>query len=193
MLTLMLLLALQEKEKDYATTKQAIFPIQLLVGDWRVTAESEEPKDVWNEAHNWEYKIEKDTYALRFTAKDAKRMKDGVLSYDLKKKVYRLEANRPDGTKATFEGKLKGKELSLDEVGKDKDQNQERIVFTLLRHNRFLYSIEKKQGTAWLLMYNYACTKEGVPFVVSEAPKCPVTGGLGTIEVSYQGKTYYVC
>lgn len=188
-----LLLGALAQDKEPATTKQAMFPIQLLVGEWRVTVESNVGnEDGWTETHSWEYKIEKETYALRFTVKEGKRAKDGVLSYDLKKKVYRLDLNRPDGTKVAYEGKLQGKELSLEEVGKDKEP--ERWVFTLLRHNRFLVAIETRQGAStWLMTHSLGCTKEGVPFVTSEAPKCPVTGGIGTIEVQHAGKSYYVC
>ena len=38
-------------------------------------------------------------------------------------------------------------------------------------------------------------TREGTRLADSDStgPECVVTGGLGTIPVSYNGKTYYVC
>jgi YHS domain-containing protein len=37
-------------------------------------------------------------------------------------------------------------------------------------------------------------TKEGVAFAGGDAgPECIVSGGKGTMQVSYKGKTYYVC
>ena len=39
-----------------------------------------------------------------------------------------------------------------------------------------------------------AGTKEGESFSGGgKKPECVVTGGLGTMQVSYNGKTYYVC
>jgi len=38
------------------------------------------------------------------------------------------------------------------------------------------------------------CNKEGVPFVAGDGkPECIVSGGAGTIAVTFQGQTYYVC
>src|SRR5205814_3673218 len=104
-----LALALQ---KDPASTKDAMKPIQLLVGEWRAQISSDDGKDeAWEETQSWEYKIDKEEYALRFEVKGGKKIKGGVLSYDLKKKVYRLDAVRANDQKAAFEGKFSGKEL----------------------------------------------------------------------------------
>ena len=38
------------------------------------------------------------------------------------------------------------------------------------------------------------CQLEGEEFASGDGrPECIVSGGLGTIKVSYQGQTYYVC
>ena len=44
-------------------------------------------------------------------------------------------------------------------------------------------------------VYQVGATKEGVPFAGrgDTSPECVVSGGKGTIAVSYKGKTYYVC
>src|SRR5688572_33194561 len=133
-MTFLLLAALLQKAPS--TTKEAMKPVQLLVGEWRVEVDGPDAAD-WGETQAWEYKIDGQTYGLQFTVKDGKRFKDGVLSYDLKKKVYRLDATRSDGAKAAFEGKLTDKELVLDEqVGET--AAAERLNFNLLRDNRFI-------------------------------------------------------
>lgn len=181
------------QEKDPASTKEAMKRIQFLVGEWKATW-SPEGKEGWEELQAWEYKIEKEEYALQFSVKEGKQFKEGVLHYDLKKKAYRLEVTRTDDKKQTFEGKLAGKELVLDQVVDEKSA-QERIGFNFLRDNRFLGDTQKREaGTkTWTPTAAIQYTKQGVPFVRSEGPKCVVTGGTGSMEVAYGGKTYYVC
>ncbi len=192
MLTLALLLF---QEKDPATTKEAMQRVQLVVGPWRCTVVNKESKEEsWVEKQEWNFKIEKDEFRLEVKITDGKYLKGGVLGYDLKKKVYRFEAARADGRKSGFEGKLKDRELLLEEIV-EKGTAQDRMTFHLLRDNRFLVSVERRAAgkETYLLLYAYGCTKEGVPFVKGEPPKCVVTGGTGTMPVSYEGKTYYVC
>jgi len=181
------------QEKDPASTKEAMKRVQFLVGEWKATW-SPEGKDAWEETQAWEYKIEKEEYALQVAVKEGKRFKEGLLSYDVKKKAFRLEMTRIDDKKETYEGKLAGKELVLDQVV-DEKAAQERIGFNFLRDNRFLGDTQHREaGTkAWTSTAAIQYTKQGVPFVRSEGPKCLVTGGSGSIEVAYGGKTYYVC
>src|SRR3954463_8399049 len=116
-ITLAIAVGLLACQKDPSSTKDAMKSVQLLVGEWRIEVSSEDPKqEAWSETQSWEFKIDKEEYGLQFETKDGKRVKSGVLSYDLKKKIYRLEVVRVDDEKAAFEGKLAGKELVLEEV-----------------------------------------------------------------------------
>jgi len=190
-MTTLLLVALLQKAP--ATTKEAMRPVQLLVGEWRVEVDGPGDAD-WGETQAWEYKIDGQTYGLQFTIKDGKRFKDGSLSYDLKTKSYRLEATRADGAKAAFEGKLTDKELVFEEKAAE-GAAAERITYNLLRDNRFIGMVEKREAGQKLFSetHQYQFTRAGVSIVKVEAPKCVVTGGSSQIAVEYQGKTYYVC
>src|SRR5581483_9793204 len=117
--------------------------------------------------------IDKEEYGLQFESKGGKKLKSGVLSYDLKRKLYRLDVVRPDDRKAAFEGKLSGKELALEEVVEPKAA-AERVTFNLLRDNRVLLNWERKDAgkNNWTSTYSYSSTKNGVPFVRVEAGKC---------------------
>ena len=182
-------------QKDPSSTKDAMKPIQLLVGEWRSQVSSDDGKDeAWEETQAWEYKIDKEEYALQFEAKGSKKFKSGVLSYDLKKKIYRLDAVRHNDKKAVFEGKLAGKELAMDEVSEDKG-TVERFTFNLLRDNRILMSVERKEAgkNNWAPSLSFAATKQGVPFVRGESAKCVVTGGTPSTTVDFKGVTYSVC
>ena len=42
--------------------------------------------------------------------------------------------------------------------------------------------------------YQVGATKEGVSFAAGDGkPECIVSGGLGTMAVTHNGQTYYVC
>jgi len=181
---ILLLLALAQ-----STTKDAMRPVQLLVGEWRVEVDAPQP---WSETQAWEFKIDGQSYALQFTVKDGKKFKEGVLSFDVPKKLYRLEATRADGGKAVFEGKLEGKELTLEEKG---TEAVERLTFNLLRDNRFIGRIERREAgqKVFNVTHQYQFTRAGTSIVKNEGPKCVVTGGSAAIAVEFQGQTYYVC
>jgi hypothetical protein len=73
----------------------------------------------------------------------------------------------------------------------------QRFVLSMLHENRFLYRYEVKPAgqTRFTRHYQVGATKEGVAFAEagSNQPECIVSGGLGTISVTHNGKTYYVC
>ena len=195
MLVLISLLLLLPQENDPATTKEAMQRVQLVVGAWKVAAVPKGTKEeAWIERHEWSFTIEKDEFSLRLVVTDGKMLKEGDLGYDLKRNLYRFRVIRIDGKESVFEGKLRERELALDEVV-EKGAEQQRIEFQLLRENRHLISIEKRKAgrESFLMTHSFGCTKEGVPFLRGEMPKCVVTGGAGAIAVRHGGKTYYVC
>lgn len=192
---LILLAVLLTLQKDPGSTRDAMKPIQLLVGEWKAQVSSDDGKvEAWEETQNWEFKIEKEEYGLQFEVKGGKHFKSGVVSYDLKKKTYRLDAVRANDQKAAFEGKLSGKELALEEIVDGKGV-QERVNFNLLRDNRILIAVERKEAgkNNWAPSLSYAATKQGVPFVRGESAKCVVTGGTPATSIEYKGVTYQLC
>ena len=63
--------------------------------------------------------------------------------------------------------------------------------------DRITYRLETRpeSGTAFTRKYLVGLTKEGETFADSgrSERECIVSGGTGTIPVTYEGKTYYVC
>ena len=90
----------------------------------------------------------------------------------------------------------KKKKDSEDNLDDEEKGEEERLVFVLLRFNRYLVRIERKAKSSgyWSVVASIGCTKEGVPFVrKSNGPKCIVTGGYGSMTVQHKGKMYYIC
>ncbi len=95
----------------------------------------------------------------------------------------------------TFEGTLEKRRLTLRREDSKTKQTQQ-VVMSLLHSNRYLYRYEAKAAgsTVFSQVYQVGATKNGVAFAGEEdKPECVVSGGLGTMPVSYKGKTYYVC
>jgi hypothetical protein len=121
----------------------------------------------------------------------SKHYKSGELRFVPEKNTYQLALKTTDDKSLALSGELKNKILTL-----DTEDRTQRLVFTLLHDNRFLYRKEiKPEGrTSYAKVFQVGATKEGVPFAAGSAvPECVVTGGLGTATVTYMGKTYFVC
>jgi hypothetical protein len=116
------------------------------------------------------------------------------MRYDPAKDRYVFTVKTPGKETLTFAGEFtKEKVLTLD---RENAKEPQRLVFTLLHSNRFLYRMEAKpEGkNIFAVRYKVGATKEGVAFATGDGrPECIVSGGLGTIAVTHNGATYYVC
>ena len=128
------------------------------------------------------------------------KYKSAELRYVREKKLFSFEIATADGKKITYRGELtpgKGKEQLLTlERADDGAKTNERLVFTMLHSNRYLYRLESKPAGAasYTRQYQVGVTKEGEEFAnVPKGPECIVSGGTGSSRVVHKGKTYYVC
>jgi YHS domain len=191
--------------------KDALQPFNLLVGAWKGSGAPEGTRDeraagAWSETIEWIWKFKGSDAWLAVTFEKGKHFTKGELHYtaspakkDSPKDAeprFTLTLTAPDKSTSRFVGTLKDKVLTLDRADGPADE-QQRLVISLLHHNRYLYRFESRPaGTtvAFSRKYQVGATKEGVPFAdVPKGPECIVSGGLGTIKVSYKGKDYWVC
>lgn len=176
--------------------KEGLQDIGVLVGTWRGTGEpngslEERRKNFWVESLACEWKFKGADAQLVLAFEKSKHFKSGDIRFVPDKNIYQLTLKTVADESVVFRGELKNKTLSL-----ETEDGSQRLVFTLLHENRFLYRKEvRPEGkTLHAKLFQVGATKEGVAFAVgSGQPECIVTGGLGTMSVSYQGKTYYVC
>ena len=189
------------------TPKDALQPFNLLVGSWKGSGAPEGTREqgaagAWTETISWVWKFRGADAWLAVTLDGGKHFSRGELRYtpDTNKKGsparFTFTLIAPDKSTSTFAGSLKEKVLTLDRIDGPANED-DRLVISLLHHNRYLYRVESRPaGTtvAFSRKYQVGATKEGVPFAeVSKGPECIVSGGLGTIKVTYQGKDYWVC
>jgi hypothetical protein len=203
-----LLIALPDEDKPAAklevkpaSQRDGLKPFNVLVGSWKGTGYPEGTREeraagLWSETVTWGWQFNDDDAWLTATFNKGKYFTDGELRYNVEKSNYQLTLTTADKKKQTFTGTLKEKVLTLDRSGAPVGEDQ-RLVFSLLHFNRHLYRLETRPAGSPLgftKIWQVGATKEGVPFAqVPKGPECVVSGGLGTMKVTYKGKEYSVC
>lgn len=193
------------------TAKEALRPFNGLVGSWRGSGAPEGTREeraagAWSETAEWVWQFkDKDAWLAvtfdkgkHFTKGELRFTPDTAAAKNTPGPKYTLTLTAPDKSAATFAGTFREKDkvLTLDRTDGPAGEEQ-RLVFSLLHHNRHLYRLETRPaGTtvAFTKLWQVGATKEGVAFAdVPMGPECIVSGGLGTIKVSYKGTDYRVC
>lgn len=175
----------------------ALKPFGDLVGDWRGSAQVErgKVKGAWREEASWAWKLSADSAALEGKITHGKYLKALLIQAAAKPHSYTAEAVLPDGSKRSFTGTENSKKslvLMSDQPG---GQGVGRITLTPLHGTRLLMLLEgQNEDKTFTRLGEVGYTREGVAFAAGESgPVCIVTEGRGTMQVSYKGKTYYVC
>ncbi|MFL5341400.1 MAG: YHS domain-containing protein, partial [Gemmataceae bacterium] len=128
--------------------------------------------------------------------KGSKNFDKGELRYLPEQKKYQLTVTDKDGHAQEYVGDYKKKYLTLDRVDPKSGETYQLKINTAAEGLRFIYTFSRKAkgSTIFTKLYEVASNKEGESLAGGPKEKeCVVTGGLGKIEVSYNGKTYYVC
>lgn len=189
-----------DEKKEKPTPKEALQAFNDLIGDWRATGTPEgtredQRKNFWTESMNWAWKFKGDDAWMTIAFEKGKNFTKGELRYLPDKDAFQLELTTVGKEKLAYTGQLKERKLTLERTDDAKKETQ-RLIVSLLHANRFLYryEIQPEGKTVFNKIYQVGCTKEGVPFAAGDdKPECVVSGGLGTRQVTYMGKTYYVC
>jgi len=182
------------------TPREALQAFDDLIGSWRSTCEpsgtrEERRKGFWLEDAAWEWRFKGDDAWLVAAFEKGKHIASAELHYVAENDRFRLDITTPMKAKQSFEGTLSDRRLTLDRRDETTHEDQ-RFVVTLLHSNRYLYRYETRpEGrTAFAMVWQAGATKQGVPFAsTDDGPECVVSGGLGTIKVTHNGQTYYVC
>ncbi|MHB1422374.1 MAG: YHS domain-containing protein [Gemmataceae bacterium] len=186
---------------DKSDAKEALKELQEFVGGWKGNGGPDKPRPgprdpVWSESIHWIWRFKGDDAWLAMNVKDGKLFKSGELRFLPDKKRYQLTATDKSDKKLVYEGKIDREVLKLERVNPDTKATEQITMNTAAEGDRFIYHVaHKNEGTTiWRKDYLVACTREGVSLgKVDKKNECVVSGGLGTIAVSYKGETYYVC
>jgi YHS domain len=188
----------QGAEKPAA--KEALKALNDFIGEWKGNGAPEKARptsaELWNETVSWAWRFKGDDAWITLEFKNGKYFKSAELRFLVDKSVYQLTAVDKKDKKLVFDGELKDDYLTLERVDPSTKETQ-RIVMNLAGDGvRFIYRYSHKpEGrTAFIKDYMVACTKIGESLgKAAKKIECVVSGGLGTIPVSYKGETFYVC
>jgi hypothetical protein len=180
--------------------KEALQVFNDLIGSWRGTGtpegtQEEKRKGFWTESISWSWHFKGEDAWLTVTFEKGKYFTNGELRYLPATEAFQLTLHTPAKEALTFDGKIKDRILTLTRTDAAKKETQQ-IVLSLLHSNRYVYRYEVKpqERLGFNKLYQVGATKEGVPFATGDSkPECIVSGGLGTMAVTYKGQTYYVC
>ena len=167
-----------------------------LVGSWRGTGQPKRGQSTgaWKENASWAWKLSGDSAALQIEVESGKYLKSALLRPGKGEGEYTLEATLADGSKRTFAGKIADdRPLVLTATGKG--DGLRRVSLSIPNENRFLLLLESEPAArTFVRLGEVGFTRNGVAFAAGESgPVCIVTEGRGTTQVSYKGKSYYVC
>ena len=133
---------------------------------------------------------------MTFDLENSKLYKGGEVRF--KDGKYQITIIDKAGKKAEYEGEIKKDVLTVERKNPDTDDTEQIKMNLAGGGDRLVYSMWVKPDgrTMFTKKLEVGYTREGVTFGVEaggKKPECVVTGGLGTMTVSYMGQTYYVC
>jgi YHS domain-containing protein len=175
---------------------EALQELSEFIGQWKTNGEDSK-KAIWKETweFGWKFGKDGDTYILVKVA-DSKFLTGAEVRYDAAKKGYAVKLTDKAGKEQAFAGKLTNGKLALERRDDKTGDVHKFVVNTAANGIRLIAQYDVQTGGKGLAstMYKAAGNKEGESFAGGGKKNvCIVTEGLGTIQVSYMGKTYYVC
>ncbi|SFJ58262.1 hypothetical protein SAMN05421753_12438 [Planctomicrobium piriforme] len=192
----------------------AMKPVQLMLGSWRGTTQKEvgDFKGLDHSSWVWDLKTDRHQPAMVTLSDASPYIRSGRLTYLPDRKIFQLTAVDPDGVARTLEGTYSQQpetftgedrqphtkyKLELTQVDPPNQRDQWQLVFNQQENNRYLLEVAKKRGARFLRMDTVATQREGTSFAKSDEgygqKECVISGGLGTIQLSHKGKSYWVC
>ncbi len=198
-------------EKQIDEVKKALKPIQVVLGPWHaIIDKSKTYEDLqWV----WDWKTDRAQPALTMTTKeDGEYFKSARLTYLVEEEKFQMTLTDKEGKQRVLQGVFTEEpsekpgedkkqtpqrtyKLQLAETGDAKDRWQ--IVMNQQDNNRYLLELSKMRGSRFVRFDTAASQREGTSFAINDSDfkekTCVISQGLGTIQVSHKGKSYWVC
>lgn len=192
--------AIADDVAQQATQKERLSKIQGLVGTWRGVGQPQRGsnKGSWIESADWAWKFEKNGPSLAVKLEGGKYFSAADLRAGDKADEFLLVARTPDGDREVHYRGNRDKDGNLTlAADKPAEGMPARVSMRLVAGgDRLLVLLEKANagGNGFARLAEVGYTRKGSGFGGgSTGPECVVTGGFGSIEVTYKGQKYYVC
>jgi hypothetical protein len=189
-------------------------PIQILLGKWRGTTrrEYESFKAVDSHEWVWDLRTNPEQPALVMASDKSPYLRSGRLSWDLGNQKFVLTGVDAEGRERKLVGDFT--EAPHEVTGSDDKQHrvfrlelyeemstageQWQLAIAQQENNRYLLEVGKRRGKADFARFDTVSTqREGTSFALSDTGyaerTCIISEGLGTTEVTWKGRSYWVC
>jgi hypothetical protein len=182
-----------------AAAKAGLQPLNDFIGEWNGNGGAlpyKPTNPTWKENINWGWKFKGDDAWMALEFKDSKYYKSGEVRFLPDTKKIQITMIQKDDKKVVFDGTVKDDVLTAEVTDKDKKESQQIAMNLAAEGIRmiFTYSTKPSGGTVWKKQYQVASNRAGESLAKGDKKKeCVVSGGLGTMAVSFKGTTYYVC
>ena len=205
-------------EKQINDVIAALKPLQVMLGKWsgKTRLDYDGFKAVDQHEWIWDLQSNPDQPALKISSNASPYLKDAHLTWDVERNVFELTATDKEGVTREFEGtytdpvheivgpdeklhKVFRLQLTQTEASQTKiDGANYQLAFVQQENNRYLLEVDRRRGKAAFRRYDTVSTqREGTSFAISDSDygdkTCIISQGLGTMPVSYKGKSYWVC
>lgn len=181
-----------------AEQKAALAEFNSLIGKWRGVGLPRRGSraGAWTEKAEWVWRFGKNSAAVDYKVDKGKLLQSARVTYDPERKLFSLAGTFADKTLRAYTGRLEKEKLIFESVADD-DGYVHLLTIRRLNEKRSLVLYQKRRADSRFLsrVAEVGYTRAGTSLAVAGAGEieCIVTGGKGTIPVTYQGKTYYVC
>lgn len=176
----------------------ALQPFQKLIGEWRGIGQPQRGSNrgSWQETASAVWNLKSDPAGIRWQSAEGKLWQSWLLAPGDEQHPFQLILQVDDQTERRYAGKLEGARLILETAATPQNEVH-RLTFTWLGNDRTLILAEKRgaQQSFYQRVAEVAYQRQGTRLAAKDGngPECVVTGGLGTIAVTHEGKTYYLC
>lgn len=193
-------------------------PLQIMLGQWRGTTRKEFEGFKAVDSHEWIWDLQGDRNRPALAVKSDKSpyLRTARLTWEPNDRKFRLTATDAEGTVRVFSGdytdpvheiigpddkphrvfrlELTQTSDSVEKTGGEVWQ----VAFAQQENNRYLLEVSKRRGSAKFRRYDTVSTqRHGTSFALSDEDygekTCIISQGLGTMSVSWKGKSYWVC
>ncbi len=183
------------------TARKALQPLQGLVGEWRGAGQVRRgsPDGGWTEESAWVWRFDGQKAALQFTVARGKYFVSGLIQPGATVKSVELIAKTAGGREVKYAGEI-AEDGSVTATTADPqapaDAPQRVSLRVVANGDRLVMLLERRSAISdrYARLAEIGYTRRGSEFGKGTSqPECVVTGGLGTIQVSYKGQMYFVC
>ncbi len=200
-------------EKKIEAFRQAFRPIHVvLVGQWHGIAQKSTGGNKGYEELSWawDYLTDKAQPALKMTTDANPHFKSARLTYLPDEQQFQMTIEDKQDPRRELRGQFSAEpedkpgddnkpqrtyKLLLTETGEAKDRWQ--VTLNQQENNRYLLEMSNMRGSRFVRFDTISAQREGTSFALNDSDykekTCVISQGLGTIQVSHKGKSYWVC